>query len=51
MFLAPGSLTSGDIEAVLGVGPIAPATNFLLEVVEYLLRASQANLAEFKFMS
>ena len=34
MFRAAGSLTSGEMDAVLGVGPIAPATNRGFSFVE-----------------
>ena len=43
-FLAPGSLTSGDIDAVLGVGPIAPATNLGFSGVLNFFAASFAIL-------
>ena len=48
---AAGSLTSGEIEAVFGVGPKAPATKRGLSGVLYLSRAASANLAEAKFIS
>ena len=49
--LNPGSLTSGDIEAVLVVGPILPATNLGLSLVENFLQAALANLADSRLSS
>ena len=51
--LNPGSLTSGDIDAVLFVGPIDPATNlgFSGFSLVNLLLASTAILADSKFNS
>ena len=42
---APGSLTSGEIDAVLGVGPNAPATKRGDSGVEYFAQAAVASLA------
>jgi hypothetical protein len=41
---APGSLTSGEIEAVFGVGPSAPHAKRGLSGVEYLAQAARASL-------
>ena len=51
MFRAPGSLTSGEILAVFGVGPIAPAAKRGLSGVLYLSHAALASLAETSFIS
>ena len=51
MFRAAGSFTSGEIDAVLGVGPTAPATNLGLSFVENLSTAWRANFADATFIS
>ena len=53
MALNPGSLTSGDMDAVLFVGPIEPATNlgFCGFISVNFLHASTAILADSKFNS
>src|SRR4029079_5773721 len=48
---APGSLTSGEIEAVFGVGPKAPATKRGDSGVEYFAQASLAIFAAARFIS
>ena len=51
MFRAAGSFTSGEIDAVLGVGPTAPATNLGFSFVENFSTAWRANLADATFIS
>ena len=51
MLRAAGSFTSGEIDAVLGVGPSAPATKRGLSGVEYLSQAARASLAAATFIS
>ncbi len=48
---APGSLTSGEIDAVFGVGPSAPATKRGLSGVENFAQASRAIFAAATFIS
>ena len=48
---AAGSFTSGEIEAVLGVGPSAPHTKRGLSGVEYFAVAARASLAASRFIS
>ena len=48
---APGSLTSGEIDAVLDVGPSEPATNRGRSGVEASSAASRASLAAARFSS
>ena len=48
---APGSLTSGEIDAVFGVGPNAPATKRGASGVEYLSQAARAIFAAATFIS
>ena len=48
---AAGSLTSGEMLAVFGVGPNAPATKRGLSGVEYWSQAARASLADCTFIS
>ena len=51
MLRAPGSLTSGLMLAVLGVGPSVPATKRGLSGVLNLSQAARAYCAERRFIS
>ena len=51
MCLNAGFSTSGEIDAVRFVGPIAPATNLGFSGVEHAIAASFAIFADWKFNS
>ena len=51
MLRAAGSFTSGEMEAVLGWGPRAPATKRGRSGVLYLSAAARASRAEATFIS
>jgi hypothetical protein len=48
---APGSFTSGEIDAVFGVGPNAPAAKRGRSGVEYFAQAALASRAAWTFIS